>query len=62
MDSVAAFCYICMRASKEGKLLTSTKQEPAYISKGFVYWKVRKQQFLLISINPVIAIVKLMKQ
>ena len=28
-----------MRASKEGKFLTSLKREPAFISKGFTYWK-----------------------
>ena len=28
-----------MRASSEGKFLTSCKREPAFISKGFIYWK-----------------------
>ena len=38
-SSDAAFCYLCMRADKEGKLLVSTRKEPAFISKGFTYWK-----------------------
>ena len=38
-SSDAAFCYLCMRAEKEGKLLASTRKEPAFISKGFTYWK-----------------------
>lgn len=28
-----------MKASRERKLLTSSKKEPAFISKGFTYWK-----------------------
>jgi len=28
-----------MTAAHEGKLLASTKQEPAFINKGFTYWK-----------------------
>lgn len=39
VSSDAAFCYLCMRAEKEGKLLASTKKEPAFISKRFTYWK-----------------------
>ena len=35
----AAFCYLCMKASLEGKFLTSTKRELSFISKGFTYWK-----------------------
>ena len=39
VSSDAAFCYLCMKAEKEGKLLASTRREPAFISKGFTYWK-----------------------
>ena len=35
----AAFCHLCMKASVEGKFLTSSKRDPAFISKGFTYWK-----------------------
>ncbi len=35
----AAFCHLCMQASFEGKLLTSTKRDPSFITKGFTYWK-----------------------
>ncbi len=28
-----------MKASREGKFLTSSKREPAFISRGFSYWK-----------------------
>ena len=35
----AAFRYLCMRASHEGKFLASSKREPSFISKGFSYWK-----------------------
>ena len=35
----AAFCHLCMTASHEGKFLASTKQDPAFISRGFTYWK-----------------------
>ena len=34
-----AFCYLCMRASLEGKLLTSTKREKTFISTGFTCWR-----------------------
>ena len=35
----AAFCHLCMTASHEGKFLASTKRDPAFISRGFTYWK-----------------------
>ena len=35
----AAFCYLCMRADHEKKFLFSTKRDPAFLSKGFTYWK-----------------------
>ncbi len=35
----AAFCYLCMKASSEGKFLTSTKREKTFISTGFTYWR-----------------------
>ncbi len=28
-----------MRATQEGKYLTSSKRDPAFISRGFMYWK-----------------------
>ena len=34
-----------MRASKEGKFLASTKREPAFISRGFTYWKEATSAF-----------------
>ncbi len=34
-----------MRASQEGKFLTSSKREPAFISKGFMYWKEATSAF-----------------
>lgn len=39
VQSDAAFCYICMKAFYEKKFLTSSKREPAFITKGFTYWK-----------------------
>ena len=36
-DSV--FCYLCKTAEMQNKLLASTKKDPAFITKGFVYWK-----------------------
>ena len=37
--SDSAFCHLCMRAVSEGKLLASTKHDPAFISSGYTYWK-----------------------
>ena len=34
-----AFCYLCMTASHEGKFLASMRLDPAFVSKGFTYWK-----------------------
>ena len=34
-----------MRASHEGKFLASTKRDPCFISKGFVYWKEANTAF-----------------
>ena len=34
-----------MKAYKEKKFLTSTKREPAFISKGFCYWKEATSAF-----------------
>ena len=36
-DSV--FCHLCMSAEFEKRFLASTKRDPAFISKGFTYWK-----------------------
>ena len=35
----AAFCYLCMKCEHEKKFLSSIKREPAFISKGYTYWK-----------------------
>ena len=35
----AAFCHLCMSAEKGKKFLSSTKRDPAFITKGFTYWK-----------------------
>ena len=35
----AAFCYLCMKCQLEKKFLASTKRDPAFISRGFTYWK-----------------------
>ena len=35
----AAFCYPCMKAEREKKYKSSTKHDPAFISKGFTNWK-----------------------
>ena len=35
----AAFCYTCMKCEHEKKFLSSKKREPAFISKGYMYWK-----------------------
>ena len=37
--SDSAFCHLCMRTVSEGKLLASTKCNPAFISSGYTYWK-----------------------
>ena len=41
----AAFCFICMKASEQGKFLTSSRREQAFISKGFTYWKEATSAF-----------------
>ena len=35
----AASCYACMKAERENKYKSSTKRDPAFISKGFTNWK-----------------------
>ena len=39
IDSGSAFCHLCMMAAHKGKLLASTRRDPAFLSKGFTYWK-----------------------
>jgi len=34
-----AFCYLCMKAEKEGKFLSSHRREPTFITSGFTNWK-----------------------
>ena len=41
----SAFCHLCMRAVSEGKLLASTKRDPAFISNGCTYWKEATSAF-----------------
>ena len=41
----AAFCYLCMRCEAKKKFLASTKGEPAFIPKGFTYWKEGPKAF-----------------
>ena len=35
----SAFCHVCLKADKEGKFLSSTKRDPAFVSKGYIYWR-----------------------
>ena len=39
VDSDSAFCHLCKSAEAQNKLLASTKKDPAFISRGFTYWK-----------------------
>ena len=39
VSSDSAFCHLCMTAAYEGKVLASTKKDPAFLTKGFTYWK-----------------------
>ena len=39
IEKDAAFCYLCMKCEHEKKFLSSKKREPAFISKGYTYWK-----------------------
>jgi len=39
VSSDSAFCYLCMIAAHEGKLLASSKKDAAFLSKGYIYWK-----------------------
>jgi len=49
--SDSAFCHLCMRAVSEGKLLASTKRDPAFISKGYTY---RKEATVLLPIKGIV--------
>ena len=35
----AAFCHLCMTAAHQRKFISSTKRDPAFITKGYTYWK-----------------------
>ena len=37
VSSDSVFYHLCMTAAHEGKLLTSTKKDPAFLSKGYSY-------------------------
>ena len=37
VESDSAFCHLCETAVTQNKLLASTKKDPAFISRGFVY-------------------------
>ena len=39
VSSDSAFSHLCMTAAYEGKLIASTKKDPAFLTKGFTYWK-----------------------
>ena len=39
VSSDSAFCHLCMTAAYEGKLIASTKKDPAFFTKEFTYWK-----------------------
>ena len=39
VDKDAAFCYLCIKCQMEKKFLSSTKRDPAFISRGFTHWK-----------------------
>ena len=39
IDTDSAFCHLCITAAYEGKLLASTKKNPAFLTKRFTYWK-----------------------
>ena len=41
----AALCYFCMKCQLEKKFLASTKRDPAFISRGFTYWKEGTSSF-----------------
>ena len=41
----AAFCFLCMQCEEQNKFLASTKREPAFISRGFTYWKESTSAF-----------------
>ena len=38
IKSDSAFCYLCMIAAQESKILSHTKRDPAFLTKGFTYW------------------------
>lgn len=40
-----AFCYLCMTAEHQNKFLASRKRDPAFITKGFTYWKEATSAF-----------------
>ena len=39
IESDCAFCHLCQTAEVEKNLLASTKKGPAFLIKGFNYWK-----------------------
>ena len=41
----AAYCFLCMQCHEQNKILASTKREPAFISRGFTYWKESTSAF-----------------
>ena len=44
-SSDSAFCYLCMTAVHEGKLLASSKKDAAFLSKGYTCWKEATSAF-----------------
>ena len=41
----SAFCHVCLKADKESKFLSSTKRDPAFVCKGYTYWKDANSAF-----------------
>jgi len=39
VKSDSAFCHLCLTAEVDKKLLASMKKDPAFLTKGFTYWK-----------------------
>ena len=45
VSSDSAFCYLCMTAVHEGKLLASSKKDAAFLSIGYTCWKEATSPF-----------------
>ena len=45
VEQDTAFCYLCMTAEHQNKSLARRKRDPAFITKGFTYWKEATSAF-----------------